>query len=174
CGFDGRPAHRTDETRGSGSSHSATARAVARCAAIRDGSVSTPCRSWNAACGESAGPMSRSCSERGVVRNPYSPKLAHQLTPPYDGTGSVICGNLPLPQSNRPDSTTTPPSVVPCPPRNLVAEWITMSAPCSIGRTRYGVASVASTTSGTPAAGATSARPARSATSPDGLATTSV
>ena len=34
-----------------------------------------------------------------------------------------------------------------------------MSAPCSIGRTRYGVASVASTTSGTPAACATCGEP---------------
>ena len=28
--------------------------------------------------------------------------------------------------------------VVPWPPRNFVAEWTTMSAPCSIGRSRYG------------------------------------
>ena len=41
-------------------------------------------------------------------------------------------------QSKRPDSTTTPPSDVPCPPRNFVAECTTMSAPCSIGRHRYG------------------------------------
>ena len=32
---------------------------------------------------------------------------------PYDATGSVIRGKLPLPQSNWPDSTTTPPSEVP-------------------------------------------------------------
>ncbi len=48
-----------------------------------------------------------------------------------------------------------------------------MSAPCSIGRHRYGVASVASITSGSPAACATSASAAMSATSPDGFATTS-
>ncbi len=46
---------------------------------------------------------------------------------------------------------------VPCPPRNLVAEWTTMSAPCSNGRMRYGVAMVLSTISGTPASCATSA-----------------
>ena len=34
--------------------------------------------------------------------------------------------------------------VVPWPPMNLVAEWITMSAPHSIGRHRYGVANVLS------------------------------
>ena len=51
-----------------------------------------------------------------------------------------------------------------------MAEWMTMSAPCSIGRHRYGVANVASTISGTPAACATSASAAMSAISPDGLA----
>ena len=54
-----------------------------------------------------------------------------------------------------------------------MAEWITMSAPCSIGRTRYGVLKVASTTSGMPASRATLASPSRSWTSDDGLATTS-
>ena len=34
---------------------------------------------------------------------------------------------------------------------NLVAEWTTMSAPCSIGRQRYGEAKVLSIISGTPA-----------------------
>ena len=32
-----------------------------------------------------------------------------------------------------------PPMLVPCPPMNLVAEWMTMSAPCLIGLTRYGL-----------------------------------
>lgn len=40
--------------------------------------------------------------------------------------------------------------VVPCPPMNFVAECNTISAPCSIGRTRYGVANVLSTISGIP------------------------
>ncbi len=31
-----------------------------------------------------------------------------------------------------------PPIDVPCPPRNFVAEWTTMSAPCSIGRQQVG------------------------------------
>ena len=33
-------------------------------------------------------------------------------------------------------STITPPMDVPCPPIHLVADATTMSAPCSIGRTR--------------------------------------
>ena len=53
-------------------------------------------------------------------------------------------------QSNFPLSMITPPMVVPCPPMNFVAECNTISAPCSIGRTRYGVANVLSTISGIP------------------------
>ena len=49
-------------------------------------------------------------------------------------TGSSNSGKLVACQWKRPDSTTTPPMVVPCPPRNLVAECMTMSAPHSIGR----------------------------------------
>jgi hypothetical protein len=80
---------------------------------------------------------------------------------------------LSLCQWNRPLSTTTPPRVVPWPPRNLVAEWMTMSAPHSNGRVRYGVATVESMISGMPAAWATSASPSMSAISPDGFATVS-
>src|SRR4030088_3030667 len=57
---------------------------------------------------------------------------------------------------------------------NLVAECTTMSAPCSNGRHRCGVARVASTTRGIPCSRATVARADRSATIPEGLATTSV
>jgi hypothetical protein len=67
----------------------------------------------NALNGDSAGPMSRSCSARSRVQKAYSPKLFHHDSPPYDGTGSVMRGKFPLPQSKRPDSTTTPPSEVP-------------------------------------------------------------
>ncbi len=45
-------------------------------------------------------------------------------------------GNLPLPHGNLPDSTITPPIVVPWPPMYFVAECTTMSAPCSSGRQR--------------------------------------
>ncbi len=50
-----------------------------------------------------------------------------------------------------------------------MAEWMTTSAPCSIGRMRYGVATVLSTNSGTPASWATSAIPAMSRTFWSGL-----
>ena len=52
-------------------------------------------------------------------------------------SGWVSCGNFPEAfQSNFPESTMTPPSEVPWPPMNFVAECTTMSAPCSIGRMR--------------------------------------
>ena len=63
----------------------------------------------------------------------------------------------------------TPPMAVPCPPRYLVAECTTMSAPCSIGRMRYGVGTVLSTISGTPTAWAASATARKSSTSSCGL-----
>jgi hypothetical protein len=66
-----------------------------------------------------------------------------------------------------------PPTTSLCPPRYLVAEWTTTAAPCSIGRHRYGEATVLSTTRGTPAAAPTSARAGRSATVRVGLATVS-
>ena len=59
-----------------------------------------------------------------------------------------MTGKRPLDQLNCPDSTTTPPMLVPWPPMNFVAECRTMSAPQSIGRHRYGVANVLSTISG--------------------------
>ena len=62
-----------------------------------------------------------------------------------------------------------PPIAVPWPPRNFVAECTTMSAPCSIGRSRYGVGTVLSTISGTPASCATSATFRTSSTLPRGL-----
>ena len=68
-----------------------------------------------------------------------------------------------------PASTTTPPIVVPWPPMNLVAEWITMSAPHSIGRQRYGVANVLSTTSGSSCSCAIAATVSMSSTLPPGL-----
>ena len=43
-----------------------------------------------------------------------------------------------------------PPIDVPWPPINLVAEWITISAPCSNGRHKQGEAKVLSMTSGKP------------------------
>ena len=65
----------------------------------------------------------------------------------------------------RPLSTITPAITTPWPPMNLVAEWTTMSAPCSMGRHRYGVANVLSITRGMPWEWATSANPSMSSTS---------
>ncbi len=59
--------------------------------------------------------------------------------------------------------------LVPWPPMNLVAEWITMSAPHSIGRHRYGVANVLSTTSGSSRECAMAATVSMSSTFPPGL-----
>ncbi len=58
---------------------------------------------------------------------------------------------------------------VPWPPMNLVAEWTTMSAPCSSGRSSHGVATVLSTISGTPNPWAISDTPGRSRKSFFGL-----
>ena len=63
----------------------------------------------------------------------------------------------------------TPPSDVPWPPRNFVAECTTMSAPKSFARCRYGVATVLSITSGTPARWATAATARTSSTCAIGL-----
>jgi len=74
-----------------------------------------------------------------------------------------------LDQLKVPASTTTPPMLVPCPPTNLVAEWITMSAPHSIGRHRYGVAKVLSTIRGMSCSWAMVATASMSSTFPPGL-----
>src|SRR5699024_8146047 len=104
------------------SNHLATFTALARCSSMRCGSVSTPIINWNADCAGRDGPKSRNCSLRNLVKKPNSPKLPYQERLLYDGTGSVISGKFPLFQGNFPDSTTTPPKVVPWPPKNLVAE----------------------------------------------------
>jgi len=59
--------------------------------------------------------------------------------------------------------------LVPWPPMNLVAEWITMSAPHSTGRHRYGVANVLSTISGSSCSCAMAATVSMSSTFPAGL-----
>ncbi len=73
-------------------------------------------------------------------------------------------------QSNLPESTITPPIEVPWPPIHLVADSTTMSAPHSMGRTRYPPApKVLSTMSGMPLSWATLASASRSGTLPVGL-----
>ena len=57
----------------------------------------------------------------------------------------------------------------PCPPKNLVAEWSTRSAPWSNGRNNAGEAKVLSIRTGMPAACAIAAMRGRSITSSPGL-----
>ena len=78
-------------------------------------------------------------------------------------------GNLPLFQGKRPASMIAPPIVVPWPQMNLVAECTTMSAPKSIGRHKYGLGNVLSTTSGMPLSCAMLATASMSSTSIFGL-----
>src|SRR3546814_19809312 len=93
------------------------------------------------------------------------PNASVKTLPLYEGLGSLRYGYLPaFAQSKLPESTITPPTELPCPLRNLVVDWTTMSAPCSIGRHKTGDASVLSTISGTPASCAIVASAARSAT----------
>jgi hypothetical protein len=80
----------------------------------------------------------------------------------------VNSGNLPLFQANLPESTMTPPMLVPWPPMYFVAEATMMSTPCSIGATRP-IPTVLSTMKGTPAAWAILAIASKSGTSSFGL-----
>ena len=63
-----------------------------------------------------------------------------------------------------------PPTPTPWPSMYLVVEWVTMSAPHSIGRQKTGVGKVLSTISGTPWAWAAVAKRSMSSTSSAGLA----
>ena len=67
-----------------------------------------------------------------------------------------------------------PPMPLPCPPSHLVSEWMTISAPCSIGRSRCGVVKVLSTISGRPLSCAIFEIASMSETSSDGLPMVSV
>ncbi len=73
-------------------------------------------------------------------------------------------------QSNLPESTTTPPMELPWPHRNLVVEWMTISAPHSNGWQSQGEARVLSTISGSLASWAMAAIGSMSAMTPPGLA----
>src|SRR5690606_32366375 len=72
-------------------------------------------------------------------------------------------------QSKVPPSTMIPPIELPWPPMYVVAEGTTMSAPCAVGRHRYGDGMVLSRISGMPAACAISAIASRSPITPAGL-----
>ena len=122
------------------------------CLSTRSESVSRPWRNINAWIGDKVAPVSLKRIALIYVTNAAGAQSFAKLTPWYDTFGSTSHGHLLFcVQSNLPLSTITPPIVVPCPPINLVAEWITISAPYSIGLTRYGVANVLSTIRGIPA-----------------------
>ncbi len=154
-------------------------RARSRCAgATRRSSVSMPCSSWKALNAESDGPEVvdvLGLDERDVRRARAAEPVDEAAARTLARYGSVSCGQRAgsAAKSNVPRSTTTPPSDVPCPPRNFVAECTTMSAPWSFARCRYGVATVASITSGTPAACAMSATARTSSTCAMGFVTDS-
>ena len=63
-----------------------------------------------------------------------------------------------------------PPTPTPWPSMYLVVEWVTMSAPHSMGRQKTGVGKVLSTISGTPWSCAALAKRSMSSTSSAGLA----
>src|SRR5438105_9828418 len=64
-----------------------------------------------------------------LERSPGGP-CTHWKTPPCHGARGK---RSPCAQSKRPDSTTMPPNAWPCPLKNLVVEWQTMSAPQAKG-----------------------------------------
>ena len=72
-------------------------------------------------------------------------------------------------QSKVPPSIIAPPIATPCPPRNLVTECMTISAPWSNGRNSQGVAKVLSIITGMPWRWAISEITGRSMTSRPGL-----
>jgi hypothetical protein len=79
---------------------------------MRCGRVSTPCSSRNAACGE-GGPdvaelLGAQLGEEAVLAEVVPP-----ADPAVGGTGSVIWGKFPLPQSNVPALDDHAPRVVP-------------------------------------------------------------
>ena len=65
----------------------------------------------------------------GVGRYPWAAKQTIDITGRYVMPG-FIDAHMHV------ESTMMPPSELPCPPRNLVSEWVTISAPCSNGRHR--------------------------------------
>ena len=144
---------------------------------LRPNSLAMSCALFFSSCaepdGSSPAPRDAGARDEPVESDPWLPPIVGG-TLLVAGDGSAMTGKRPFDQLKVPASTTTPPMLVPWPPMNLVAECTTMSAPHSIGRQAYGVAVVASTTRGMPCAEAMAARASRSATTPEGLATTSV
>mmetsp|Transcript_42078 Transcript_42078/g.85913 ORF Transcript_42078/g.85913 Transcript_42078/m.85913 type:complete len:240 (-) Transcript_42078:310-1029(-) len=132
--------------------------------------VSSPLRVSQAFMGVRHDPRSLSPTACWNNVKAAGPNLSANTVPLYPGSGCEREGNLSFCfQSNFPPSTMHPPMALPCPEMNFVVEWITMSAPCSMGLHRYGVPRVLSTNRGTPTSWAASARAFRSDTTPPGL-----
>lgn len=162
----------TQRTAGCVLRNSAMRAALSEWRRMRRSSVSRPWMIWEALNGESVRPRSCTNLARHRCRNGEPPRsFSHRLIPPQRARGSVNCGQraASASQSKRPESITTPASDVPCPPKNLVAECTTMSAPCSKGRYRIGVARVESTITGIPRSWAMREIASRSASVASGL-----
>ena len=130
----------------------ATASADSQCRGMRRCSVSMPCSSRKARSGDSVGPERAHRFHPRLHREAeIAEGLVEDARRDSRATARSSAESCRCPSGNLPDSTTMPPIVVPWPPRYFVTEWMTMSAPCSNGRQRYGEASVLSMTSGTPA-----------------------
>ena len=113
--------------------------------AIRSGSVSMPCRIWNAVNGAMHAPKSRMPSRRARSRKHRRRRfLGEDHVVEARDTARSASGTCRAPsapsQSKPPESTSTPPITTPWPDRNFVAEWNTRSAPV-LERAHRGTAS---------------------------------
>jgi hypothetical protein len=125
-GCDGRPGQFTRSTAGCAARNAASLRAFAQCIAMRAPSERQPRRVSQALNGASTAPVT--CSR---------------------------CATFCAKASAR-ANTSAPPNTSLCPPKYLVVECMTMSAPNASGRCSNGVANVLSTTASPPAAWASS------------------
>ena len=113
-----------------------------------------------------------SCDVALVMNAPALPKRSAYTMPWYESSGRVRPGNLSACaiQSKLPESTIAPPTHDAWPSMYLVVEWVTMSAPHSMGRQLTGVGNVLSTMSGTPWSCAAEAKSSMSSTASAGFA----
>ncbi len=133
-----------------------------------------PCSTSHAVCGLMQAPKSRSPSRRARSRNAPTLLSSPNTMPWKPSYGRASSAKRPdaacaADQSNWPLSTSSPPTTVPWPDRNLVAEWKMRSAPWSNGFISHGVVKVESTSSGRPLSWASAATVGMSSTSRPGL-----
>ena len=69
------------------------------------------------------------------VQEDHVPSEDHDNCCPAHHRGGIFRSSNP----KVPESTTTPPIPLPCPPNHFVRECITIDAPCSIGRVNTGL-----------------------------------